>query len=358
MKLTTVIAAALGLAATTLSAADSSVYIPTSGSGAGAAGSQWRSEVTFHNVASTPLPINVILYTSTGAVANTGILMGPRDTVTASDLIKNQLNVSGFGALEIRGDANGMQKLAVTSRAINTSPNGEFGQDVPSQRVDQAFEAGDTAVITGPYRVADYRFNFGAFPLVDTTVEWSVVRKDGTEAATKTVTYPALKQVQYNGGIGTFLGVVAQDDDVVHAKLTSGKAFFFGSIINAGTGDPSYVPALRVRENLAPTFLGIDLDENGTIDVQDANGDLIADQTVEVLAGSFPNFFRIGASDADTSALTYTVLGSGNDAQFVDANGTLQWTPSASLRGQSGTLKVRISDGFDSIVVTIPVRYV
>lgn len=351
-------AGSLALSAVALHAATSSYYIPASGSGAGANGSQWRSEVTFHNVASTPLNVNVYMYTSEGQIGATTIGLGPHDTVTASDLVKNQLlRPEAFGALEVSADSVGIKKLAVTSRAINTSPAGEFGQDVPALRPEEAMINGDTAVIPGPYHVAENRFNFGILPLEATTVEWSLIRKDGTVAATKSVSYEALKPAQYNNGVVTFFGSTAADDDVVHGTVQSGRAFFYGSMINAGTGDPSYVPGIRVRQNAAPTVAGVDLDENGTVELRDADRDQRIDQPVEVLVGSFPNFFRIIASDEEGSNLTYTLVDAPADVKFIDNNGTIQWAPPQNLKGSTATLHVRVSDGTDTTDLFIPVVF-
>jgi hypothetical protein len=355
---TLLVAGSVALSAVAMNAATASYYIPASGSGAGANNSEWRSEVTFHNVASTPINVDIYLYTSEGYLGVTTVGLGPHDTVTASDLIKNQIaRPESFGALEVRADSIAMKKLAVTSRAVNTSPAGEYGQDVPALRFDEAMVNGDTAVIVGPYHVADYRFNFGVFPIEATEVEWSVVRKDGTVAATKSVTYDALTQKQYNGGITSLLGVTPQDDDVVHATVKSGRAFFFGSIINNGTGDPSFVPAVRVRQNAAPTVTGIDVDENGTVDLRDADHDGRLDVALDVVAGSFPNFFRIIGSDEENSNLTFTLVDAPSDVKLIDNNGTVQWAAPSHLRGTTGTLVVRVSDGTDSTDLVIPVVF-
>jgi hypothetical protein len=46
-----------------------------------------------------------------------------------------------------------------------------------------------------------------------------------------------------------------------------------------------------------------------------------------------------------------------SDAQFIDEVGTVQWVPGANLKGTSGSLTVRVSDGTDESDLIIPVVF-
>jgi hypothetical protein len=143
-----------------------------------------------------------------------------------------------------------------------------------------------------------------------------------------------------------------QDNDVVHANVLTGAAIFYGSIINNASGDPSFVPGIRNRAQSSITLLGVDRDENGTIDI--AAHDNVLDSPVDSYTLGFPTYFRI-VSD---QPVTYEIVSSTTDARLVDQNGTVQMVASAALSGKSGELKVRATsaDG-QSTILTIPVKF-
>lgn len=353
----TTIAAISLLAAGTLFAAQPDLVVPAVGSGPGAAGSQWKSELVFHNAGADVATATVTLHSATAVIGTASVSVGPRSTVSYADAVAELFGKSDtFGALAIDVATAAERKLAVSSRAVNLSSGGEYGQDVPALDRTAAMVIGDTAVITGPRRASLARFNAGVFASDASTVQWSLVRGDGSVAATKTISYLAGEQKQYNAVVDSLFGSTPADNDVVHAKVTSGSAYFYGSTVNNATGDPSFVHAVRTRENLQVIVNGIDLDENGSVDVRDANGDARIDQPIEVQTRAFPNFFRIIASDPEGAALTYQLIGASSDVRIFP-DGTIQWAPGANLAGTSSTLTVRISDGIDSIDVVIPVIF-
>jgi hypothetical protein len=352
----------LMLAAATFAYADyTALVIPAAGSGPGANASVWRSEVTFHNAGDDSITINVLMYGPDGSLGNNAVLIRPHKSATASDIIKNELlkdNV--FGALVLKTiSETDASKLAVTSRAINDSPTGQYGQDIPVLPPSEAFRAGDIVVVNGPQKPEENRFNFGLFPMENTTIEWTLRRKEGEVAAQKTVTYDALKHVQYNGGVSTFFGLTPEANDAVIATVKSGRVFVYGSMVNTLSGDPSFVPGIATRNNVAPLFLGVDLDEDGFIDVADANADYVLDQPIVVFAGTFPNFFRVLAEDPEGHTLQYEIVGGSSDVKIVSGQpaATIQWLPAQELRGTSGTLTIRVTDGVDSTDFTIPVLF-
>jgi hypothetical protein len=352
------IALTLGSIATLASAQQETIYvIPAAGSGPGAGNSIWRTEVTFHNGSDETVALDVQLHSSTGPVGNNGILVRAHRTGSSVDIVKNALLLENvFGALIIKSNPADAAKLAITSRAVNDSPNGQFGQDIPALPITAAFTEGARVVINGPKFHLENRFNFGLYPVEDTVIDWIVYRKDGPVAAQKSATYEATKHVQYNDGIANFFGIAAEENDVIVAHVKSGKVFLYGSVINNQTGDPSYVPAIATRTNNAVRFLGVDVDENGTVDFPDANGDNTLDTPLVIYAGTFPNFFKLVAEDPEGSTLTYSLINASSDVRLL-SGATIQWLPAQNLRGTTGSLTVRVSDGVDPIDFVIPVVF-
>jgi hypothetical protein len=351
------VAAALTLTAGIAAGQTIDRVVPVAGTGPGANGSMWQSELTLHNVSVKPIVVHLGFHDGSGLVSTADVEVAPRATVALDDVVHSQFGVvAGTGAITIDTDDAMRGKLVVTSFTINRSAGGDFGQDIPALDFDSALHEGDLGVIPGPSSVLDSRFNFGLFTTEETTIEWRLVRQDGSPRATVQLTYDAGVQIQYNGGVGTLFGASPADSDVVHAFVRSGSVFLYGSIVNQMTGDPSYVPGVRSRENFAPELLGIDIDRDGTVDIFDADHDGILDQTIDVAVANFPSYLRIIAVDAENDPVTLEIL-SDVGAHFVDDIGTFYFTPSGALKGTMGALMIRATDGRDFSDFTIPVRY-
>lgn len=340
---------------TTLSAAQ--MVIPASGSIPGAGDSLWQSDVTIHNVSAGVAPITLSFRTTGGEVATESLTLSPHQTLSIENVVESLFGqTSATGAIVIDADEFVLRKLAVTSQTYNLSERGRFGQDIPAIPGSSALSAGDTAVINGPVNPEESRFNFGLYTLEEASVEWVVIRQDGSIASSVIKSYDGLVQVQYNQGISTLLGASIESSDVVYARVLEGSAVFFGSIVDAATGDPAFVPAVATRENFEAQFLGVDLNEDGVIDLFDADHDGVLDAPVRLATHGFPNFFRIIVSDPEGNEVSLDLLDASNEVLLLE-DGLVQWVPAGELRGSAGALRIVATDGFASSEFIIPVLF-
>jgi hypothetical protein len=349
--------AASVIATLPLTASAASLIIPASGTGAGANASRWQSELTLHNTGSRTLVLEMEFHGSNDEHAVKSVSLLPRATRSLADVVKNEFGFeTATGAIVIEVPDADASRLAVTSRTLNVSDAGTFGQDIPAYRIEDAAVAGDIAVLSAPSSATADRFNFGVYAISDTTVTWRLVRADGTIAATADATYKAGAQKQYNNGVVSLLSSTAADNDTIHAIVKSGKALFYGSAINQASGDPSFVPAVRAREDLRITFLGVDLDENGSADLLDADRNGIVDTVMDVTTSTFPAYFRLIVSGLNGEAATISVIESPASYALL-ADNTIQLAPTGDLKGKTGNLVVRITAGGETSIVTIPVKF-
>ena len=353
MKLRTLITAA-SIAILPLAANAATFIVPAAGTGAGANASQWQSELTLHNTSSNAMSAALTFHDSTGAQQSEPLTVNARSTVTLSDIVKTRFGRdAGTGAIEITVPDAMADRVAITSRTFNSSPNGEFGQDIPAVDVAGAASAGDVIVLQAPSSATNARFNFGIYAVTDAVVRWDLVRADGTLAASIEKSYTAGTQFQYNQGITTLLGATEQDDDALQAVVTAGKVIAYGSAVNNQSGDPSFVPGIRARADIRIAFAGVDVNEDGTPDVLDANHDGVLDQPIDVFTTvGYPNYFRVIVS----AGVTLELVDPPSDAQMIDAQ-TVQFAPTPALKGTTGALKLRASAGGVSEILTIPVNY-
>lgn len=348
---------ATSIALLPLAASAATFVIPAAGSATGANGSRWQSELTLHN--SGPQAITATIRYQEGLITTDAIsiTVPARATKSLDDIVAVSFHRQGsIGALIVDVPDRDAIRLALGSRTYNVSIDGEFGQDIPAVNVTNAAIAGDINVLSGPSSAANYRFNFGVFSL-GAMVRWDLVRADGTVTATKTLTYTANQHAQYNLGVQSLFGAEPQDNDTVHAVVTGGKAIFYGSSINGATGDPTFVPSVRTRDAIAINFLGLDIDENGTIDLADANHDGVLDAPLEVTTSMFPSIFRVVAQGEFGEAVTFEIVSAPvGGALFITAD-TIQMGASGDLKGTSGELLVRATAQGGTSVLTIPLRF-
>jgi len=356
MKFRNVITAA-AIAALSVAAHAATFVVPAAGTGPGANGSQWQSELTIHTAAPRPVTLRLSFHRGTDVAGPVEVTLQPRETVSFADVVRTKFGIeNATGALVIEASDRDAKTLAITSRTFNVSAEGEFGQDIPSVDTSAAARAGDVAAINGPSSNDGTRFNFGVYAIEATTVQWQVIRRDGTVGTQVEVHYAAGQHVQYNGGIQSLLGTTPAENDTVHARLTDGKAIFYGSVINR-TGDPTFVPALRTRDDIAINFAGLDLDENGTVDIADADGDGVLDAAITVYASMFPNYFRIVAGGEFGESVTFEVVSTPAPAVLLDASGTMRVTALGDVKGKSGEIRVKATSGTSSSILTIPVMF-
>lgn len=355
MKFRNLITAA-AIAALPLAAQAAQIVVPAAGSGPGANGSQWQSELTLHSAAPRPVALSIAFHQGGPVTQPVNVTLAARETVSIADIVRTKFNVTGTGALVINLTDRDARSIAITSRTSNVLGDVEYGQDIPAVDVTNAVRAGENAALPGPAVAASTRFNFGVYALEPALIEWQVVRANGTVAGSKLMSYGTANHMQHNGGIETLIGVTPQNNDTLYARVTQGKAIVYGSIVNA-TGDPTFVPGIRTRDDIIINFAGLDLDEDGTVDVKDEDGDGVLDATIDVVTSLFDNYFRIVASGEFGETVQFAVVSSPADADLLDDSGTLRVSAGSSVKGTTGEIRINATSGGASQILTIPVRF-
>ena len=348
---------AIGLFTFAASAAE--IVIPAAGTGAGVNASQWQSDVLLHNVAPRAITLTMTLHMGTGIHGPVAVTIPARNTRHFTDVVKTLFEVpSGTGAVVLDVTERDMKYLAVTSRTYNKTAGGvEYGQDIPAVRATDAATAGSIAVLTNPATDATDRFNFGIYAVGAATVRWDLVRADGSLAATRDVSYAARQHDQYNRGIFTLLGATeAKKDDTIYARILSGKAIVYGSSIN-DTGDPTFVPSTVATDEVLLKF-GVDLDENGTIDIADADNDGVLDSQMVIVTSMYPAYFRVVVQDEFGQPVTLEVVESEASAELRGTDGSMRVGAAGDLKNTTGRIVLRATSANGATtLLTIPVRF-
>jgi hypothetical protein len=348
--ITAVLAALLPLAA-----GATTLVIPASGTGPGANDSHWATELTLHNTSASSITATLTFHDVVGAAGTSSITVAPRATVAVADIVATRFGrAAATGAIDVTFDNAFAQKLTVSSRTFNKSTAGEFGQDIPAVDLASVPAGGSVVVLSGPSSAGDARFNFGIYAPEASIVKWDLIRADGSLAATKEISYAAGTQVQYNSGVSSFFSAASQDNDTVHATVTTGRALPYGSVVNNASGDPTYVPAVLARADLRINFLGVEFGDFGKIDIADADHDGILDRPIDIQTSTFPVGFRIIVSSSTPA--TFELIDAPSGARLADANGAIFWMPDARFAGTSTSLRLRVTADGTTEIITLPVN--
>jgi hypothetical protein len=348
-----------------LGASAGTLIIPAVGTGPGAFGSQWKTEVKLHVSGTAAVDTKLQFHQEKQVYEDSSfsyyLRVQPSTTVTIDDVVNTRfVTVTGTGALEILvPDEKASRRLAVTSRTYNTLANGDqLGQDVPALRLDEAAVEGDFVILPGPSKAARTRFNFGIYSVKASRVTWDLFHADGRPVTSRAFTYSAGQHAQYNTGIQTMFGETPQNGDTVRAVIEAGSAIVYGSAIDQ-SGDPTFIPGMRTRERFDLILLGIDMDEDGSVDIPDLNNDGVLDRPLDVVTSLFPASVRVVVSTEFGNAVGrgLEILSSTSDAEFVDTKGTLVIGATGDLKGKTGQIRVRAHDQTSTEEFVIPIRF-
>jgi hypothetical protein len=353
-----------------IAASAATLVIPASGSGPGASGSSWQSEVTLHNMAARAVTVVLTFHDTQGTGLSTVETIPARHTASISDIVSSRFHRdAAVGAITIDVPDNFASRLTVSSRTFNHSSRGDFGQDIPALGLEAFLGSGDTGVIAGATDVTNSRMNFGIYTTEPSTVHWQLVRADGTVAGDAIRSYPAGVQQQYSavpdldssdgdeGGCPRLFATARQNDDVIYAQVVQGRTLVYGSTIDETSGDPTYVAGVRARQENVITFVGVDVSNDGRADFRDSDHDGAIDVPVDVFMSALPNYLHFIANGPNGEKVKFSLLDPVADANMLTEESTLVWKPRALLSGQTFLLRLLATTGSDSEVLTVPIHF-
>jgi hypothetical protein len=221
--------------------------VPVASSGPGAQGSYWTTAIWLSDPGATPGEDTVV----------TGFAVDYLDLSTTHE---RQYTVPSNGTLEIADVIEslglptgrtfwvyfwGYKAFSVNARIYTTEAegNGTYGQHVPVTYEDQGMAQGDIITFPVPLDYSRYRVNVG-FTYgngATTRLRLSVVRGDGTEASSQTVTLTGYQSVQL-GAVNAALAGAAAGKVVIEALDDTGEDVFpYVSVVDMTTSDPVFL---------------------------------------------------------------------------------------------------------------------
>ncbi len=211
----------------------------------GTAGSQWRTDLTLANTGTEQATVQVQYLpadTDNSAPDQAQLTVPAGGTVTAGDVIGTLFSAQGKGALRLVTTGAPIQ---VVSRTYNQTPDGTYGQFIPAVPATTGLGDSDTGLLVQLRDDSGFRTNVGVVNLTGASiqVEATFLAADGSTLGDQTWTVPAYGYHQQDSAIPGPSGQVAASA-VLHTLTPGGRYLAYASVVDNGSGDPVFVPAV------------------------------------------------------------------------------------------------------------------
>lgn len=226
--------------------------IPAAARAAGAAGSNWMTDVTVYNPSATESGTVTFLYTPSGA-DGTATPYSHEVTLSAgaaafeTNVVERWFGLNGSaGALRMETK---LASLVATSRTYNDQGTaGTYGQFIPGFKLEEALTSSEKGYLLGLIQGEAARTNIGIADASGqgATVKVAFSQKNGEPITTATLTVQPYSWIQKNL---TELGVASADEAFATVTVVgAGAVFAYASVADYFTSDAVFVSARRSSE--------------------------------------------------------------------------------------------------------------
>lgn len=219
----------------------------------GAGGTQWRTNVAVVNPASVAadLTVRFLPYAGGGTPLERIVRLPAGATMEWVDILVSLFGVDPATSLKgsLRVSANG--PLVLGSRTYNQTAAGTFGQYYPAVSGWEALLPGESGVVPHLKKTTAFRSNLGVLNLGVTDVRVAVSLRDATGAPIGVKVFADVPGGRYWQWDDLFAAryTGAGDRPLAYAVVEhlSGDApvWFYGSVVDNTTGDPTTIPLQR-----------------------------------------------------------------------------------------------------------------
>ncbi len=236
--------ASVGITDTPAGSAPTESWIPVVAHNDGVGASVWRTDVSLLNRSPLDNQVRVRAYAADGP-HDLDVTLATGEARSVDDVLA-AVGASGTAPLRVFSS----EELSVTSRTYNQGPSGTFGQAIDGECGTCGLETGDSVVLMQLREDGGGRSNIGVLngwkrPAV---VRFTLFDGDGDELVSFDETVPAEQTVQVlrpfrdRGGRSD----IASGYSVV-TVLFGRQVVVYGSVVDAGTNDPTTVPMSRLE---------------------------------------------------------------------------------------------------------------
>jgi hypothetical protein len=247
--------------------AGDALFVSATAHVAGAAGTNWRTDLQVHNLADESASVRVDLLVhgaDNSSPDHTDLNLDPGESLRLGDVLAGEFGVAeGQAALVLRPSSG---RIIVTSRTYNLLGAGNqlglpagstFGQFIPARPMSDAIRYGEHGRLIqlshSTSSSGGFRANLGVVNATteECRVEVELYDAGGGHLGTVPVVLPPLGYRQLNRVFASVTSGDVDDGYAVVRSTTIGGAFFaYASVVDNLTGDPVAVSATRLPDNV------------------------------------------------------------------------------------------------------------
>jgi CubicO group peptidase (beta-lactamase class C family) len=232
----------VGISASAIGAALAESWIPVVTSGSGVGDSLWRSDVAVLSRSPLPSPVRLRFEAADGSVDHE-LELPSGAQVIVEDVVAG-LGLEGSGSLRVFS----AEPVTVTSRTYNSSVDGTFGQFLAGCTGPGGLGNGDSAVLMHLREDELARSNLGVLNAGRRATEMRVELFDGSGASVVSfvINVAPRQVVQLNRPFADRGGRTDVGSGYAVLTVLAGEeVVVYGSVIDAGTNDPTTIPMKR-----------------------------------------------------------------------------------------------------------------
>ncbi len=225
-------------------------FVPSVAHAPGAGGTQWRTNLAAVNpaAATTQLTLTFFPYAGGGTPQERSFSLAPGATVEWVDILVSLFGMSPGSSVKgsLRVAANG--PLVLGSRTYNQTATGTFGQYYPAVSAWDALPPGGGAAVGQLKKTASFRSNLGVLNLGTEPVRVAVGLRDATGASIGARVYADVPPGRYWQWDDIFAPRYTGAGErplayaIVEHVTGSAPVWFYGSVVDNSTGDPTTIP--------------------------------------------------------------------------------------------------------------------
>ncbi len=227
--------------------AGTTLWIPSIAHAPGAGGSKWRSNIAAVNRSGSTANLTLVFVPySSGSTVTKPYTLANGATVEWADVLVSLFAFADGANTKGTVKVTSNVPIYAISRTYNQAASGTFGQYYPALAAAQGISGSQAAVLPLLKKNTAFRTNIGFQNLTNASCSGEVKLFNATGAqvgSTRTLTAAADKYIQDDD---VFTKAGAGNQDVAYARVqatTAGcKAWFFASVVDAVTNDPTTVP--------------------------------------------------------------------------------------------------------------------
>jgi len=223
------------------------VWIGASAHANGVGTSVWRTDLEFMNPGSEDISVSIDLMMrgqDNSSPEERTLNVAAGESTRVEDVLNSLFNLTdGAAALRISVDTG---QLLVTSRTYNQADTGTFGQFIPGLPESRATGQAEDMVLMSLRQNENFRTNIGFVNTTGNGIEVQAILFDASGAEISTITQEVAPFSYIQSPLELPAGVVLDGGFARISTTTDGAFFGFASVIDRGSDDPIFIPAVPI----------------------------------------------------------------------------------------------------------------